>query len=225
MIIKNKRFAVGIVTLSIGVLASLLDGGRSRTKCRQLSTTAGIASIALLTILFPLGVLSTAAWADTGLGQMHFTVVAVSDAAVREGTQHRMALNGDGKFGPEHVKGGGTFVIFNDAPTGTPKPILGFGRWRAEKILSYAAAGTYGPIVASVLELEVELIIEFPAPEVASATLRLVCNVDPAGLTTGEPEGFKLTIQNSGEVFVPSVPVVGFTQITNNKPGRNRDHE
>jgi hypothetical protein len=31
---------------------------------------------------------------------MHFTVVAVSDAGVREGVHHRMAFNGDGKFGP-----------------------------------------------------------------------------------------------------------------------------
>jgi hypothetical protein len=74
-------------------------------------------------------------------------------------------------------------------------------------------AGRYGPIVASVLELEVELIVEFPAPEVVPGTLRLVCNVEPAGLTTGEPEGFKLTIPNSGEVFLPVVPPVGLTHI------------
>jgi hypothetical protein len=125
-----------------------------------------------------------------------------------------MALNGDGKFGPKHVEGGGTFVLFNDAPDGTPKPILGFGRWKAKKFVSYTnVAGSYGPIIASILELEVDLIIEFPAPEVVPGTLRLVCNVDPAGLTTGEPEGFTLTITNSGEVFLPAVPAVGLTHI------------
>jgi hypothetical protein len=183
-------------------------------RCRHLSRTAGIASVPLLTVLLLFNVMLTAAWADTGLGQTHFTVVAVSDAGEREGTRHRMALNGDGKFGPEHVEGGGTFVIFNDAPPGTPKPLLGFGRWKAKKVVSYTnVAGSYGPIVASVLELEVELIIEFPAPEVVPATLRLVCNIDPAGLTTGEPEGFRLTIQNSREVFLPAAPPVGLTYI------------
>jgi hypothetical protein len=63
-------------------------------KCRQLSRTTGIASIALFTILVLFGVLSTSAWADEGLGQTHFTVVAASDGAVREGIHHRMALAG-----------------------------------------------------------------------------------------------------------------------------------
>jgi hypothetical protein len=144
---------------------------------------------------------------------MHFTVVAMSDGRVSEGFQHRMVLNGDGKFEPGHVEGGGTFVIFNNAPAGTPKPIRGFGRWKAKKFVSYTSVGSYGPLVAGILELEVELSVEFPAPEVVPATLRVICNVDPAGLTTGEPEGFKLTIPGSGEVFLPVVPAIGLTHI------------
>ena|SRR5215475_1540272 len=124
-----------------------------------------------------------------------------------------MLLNGDGKFEPGHVEGGGTFVIFNNAPAGTPKPLQGFGRWKAKKVVSYTSVGNYGSLVAGILELEVELLVEFPAPEVVPATLRIICNVDPAGLTTGEPEGFKLNISSSGEVFVPMVPAVGLTHI------------
>src|SRR5262245_42828469 len=102
-------------------------------KCRQLARIAGVASVPLLSALLPFNVPSTSAWAETGVGQMHFTLVAVSESAGREGVTHRMALNGEGKFGLEHVEGGGTFVLFNNAPAGNPKPILGFGSWKAKK--------------------------------------------------------------------------------------------
>src|SRR5262249_38295102 len=114
MIIKKTRFAAGTLADSSGVLGSFLHGGRSlATKCRQLARTCGIAPVFILTAVLLLSAVATPARADTALGQMHFTVVAVSDAGVREGVHHRMALNGDGKFGPEHVEGGGTFVLFD----------------------------------------------------------------------------------------------------------------
>src|SRR5215510_6371323 len=106
-------------------------------KCQKLSRTAGIKSVSLVTVLLLFNVLATSAWADTGLGQMHFTVAAMSEGRTTENFQHRMLLNGDGKFEPGHVEGGGTFVIFNNAPAGTPKPLQGFGRWKAKKVVSY----------------------------------------------------------------------------------------
>ena len=47
---------------------------------------------------------------------------------------------------------------------------------------------------------------------VIPATLEVVCNIPPAGLFTGNPEGFKLTIP--GDVFVPLGPPLGITWFT-----------
>lgn len=149
--------------------------------------------------------------------QRIFRVVAVSDAGVdADGVHHRIALSGDGKFTANHVNASGTFVHFDQAPEGTPKPILASGNWKARKVLSYSGSlGAAGGIDAGILEVEVDLF-----PEGGSAItgiLRIVCNIGFAGIMTGEPEGYKLTIpgpEGSSELtFVPLDPVLGLTHI------------
>jgi len=149
--------------------------------------------------------------------QRIFRVVSVSDAGVdADGVHHRIALSGDGKFTANHVNASGTFVHFDQAPEGTPKPILASGNWKARKVLSYSGSlGAAGGIDAGILEVEVDLF-----PEGGSAItgiLRVVCNIGFAGIMTGEPEGYKLTIPGQegspGLTFVPLDPVLGLTHI------------
>ena len=124
-------------------------------------------------------------------------------------------MNGKVRFNPEAetVSGGGSFVHFNNAPP-PPKPILATGLWEATEFISWDHnAGTYDHINASILELEITL---FPdGGDETEATLRLICNIGPAGLSTGEPEGFVLTVPDAPfGSFKPLVPPVGLTHIS-----------
>ncbi len=145
-----------------------------------------------------------------------FVFVANSKAKTVGGVDHRAAFTGSGKFnaGTSTVEGGGTYIHWNNAPKGTPKPLLSFGTWKATKFMSYShQVGKYGTIRPSIVELQVDLIPQ-SGPKITGATLRLICNVGPAGLMTGEPEGYKLTIPGAPYgTFVPLDPISGITHI------------
>ncbi|MBI1927270.1 hypothetical protein HYR99_23885 [Candidatus Poribacteria bacterium] len=138
-----------------------------------------------------------------------FRVVAISDAGVDDnGVNHRIGLSGDGKFTANEVNATGNFVHYDNAFPGTPKPIIGSGTFRATKVLSYTGSmGVYGEIDAGIVEMEVDL---FPDGEQKiEAILRVICNIGIAGISTGEPEGFVLTVPSAGLKFKPLDPVVG----------------
>ncbi len=146
-------------------------------------------------------------------GDRHSYFVSFSKKTT--GEDHRTAFVGAVRFnaGRREVEGGGTFIYFNNGATGTPKPFLspGFGGWEAKEFVSYDhQVGTYGTIEASILEMKVNLL---PSDgSVIPATLRLICNVGAANLSTGEPEGFKFTAPFG--TFVPLDPVLGITHIS-----------
>lgn len=178
---------------------------------------AGLGSIALGSASGLASMLAIPASAsDRKKGNRQSTFVAVSQAQTVGGVQHRVAMNGKVRFSPEkqRVSGGGSFVHFNNAPPGTPKPILASGLWEAEEFISWDHnVGTYDHINASILQLGITLL---PDGGVATeAVLRLICNIGPAGLSTGEEEGFVLTIPGAlFGPFRPLVPPLGLTHIS-----------
>jgi len=186
---------------------------------REFLKRAGVGSAALVSIPALAGTAQA-----TGALQRRYGAVAFSQGPLIGAVQHRIAVNAAGFFIPEAgvvlPNGGGTFVHFDNAPP-VPKPIFAFGKWRPTSFVSYELGppfGTWGTVQASVLEMKVTLFAEFPvgAPPIG-ATLKLICNIGPAGIMTGQPEGFVLTVPASPFgplMFVPDVPAAGITTIS-----------
>src|SRR2546425_688338 len=113
---------------------------------RELLKKAGlglIASASLLTLDF-----TTPASAHDN--QTNFRFMAVSRATT--GTT-QIIMNGNGKVTPSQVVGGGSFVHFDPAAPGVPKPILHSGTWKAKHLVSFELIGTYGSLASGILEM------------------------------------------------------------------------
>ncbi len=184
---------------------------------REFLRKAGLGSIALASLPKFIDALAKPSFAQ---GKMRFfATVAFSTAGKVEGVEHYLVIAGEGFFDPEsgQVEGGGNFAHQDNASTVTPKTLINVGRWRPTKILSYGKqVGTYARIEASILELQVNLLPDLgPTRKIEGATLRLICNIGAAGLTTGEPEGFVLTVPGAPVgPFRPLVPPLGLTHIS-----------
>jgi hypothetical protein len=77
--------------------------------------------------------------------------------------------------------------------------------------VSFKSIGSYGTQLAGIMVAKVDLLRQSPGPEVViPATLTVVCNIPPAGIFTGEEEGFQLVI-NGGLSFMPQMPTVGLS--------------
>ncbi len=150
-------------------------------------------------------------------GVREFRFVAFSHAPpADDGSIPRMGMAGSGRFTPDRgeVQGGGSYTR-NNAADPVPRPALDFGTWLPTDIVSFDLVpdGTYGRITSSVLVLRIRLFSDVDG-SVSTGTLRLICNIGDAGITTGEPEGYRLTIDDApfGE-FRPLDPIVGITHI------------
>ena len=139
-----------------------------------------------------------------------FNVVAVNKAATVDGVQHRIGLQGHGTFTDQSVEGGGQYVHFDAAPEGTPKPILGSGKWKAKRVIRWVPnERTYGTTLApGVLDLAIDLLPdEGPsAGQVIQAILRVNCNTGPAGIINDDPD----TGQPLAEAFFLTIPDAPF---------------
>lgn len=163
-------------------------------------------------------VLVAPGWAGVGAGrpgQVSFHFLAISDAMVIDGVHHRMLMAGHGGVTPGTAVGNGSFQHQNAAGS-VPQQILGEGSWKAKELISFDQIGSHGAVgVAGVLVMEVDL-IPVDGPKV-TAELEVVCNIPPAGLFTGKPEGYKLTVP--GAPFGPFAPLgpppLGITWFTN----------
>jgi hypothetical protein len=184
---------------------------------REFLKKAGVAPVALASV--PLFAESAQARA----GGKNFRFVAFSDAATVDGVDHRIAMHGNGKITRREVEGAGSFVHFDNASP-VPQTILATGTWTPRRVLSWTQIGTYGRFIAGIAEMVVRLIPRFPpdAPEIRNATLKVVCNIGFAGILTGQPEGFVLTIPGAPfGPFEPLTPPMGLTIFS--KPGEERD--
>lgn len=119
----------------------------------------------------------------------HFRFVGISAASATD----EIVFTGDGEFGPfTALHGSGSYVEFMPCTT-PPCPLISTGTWDAIKFISFTSPGSYGHILAGHLKMHVALFQTSPSFAVIFATLDQFCNVPPAGLMTGAPEGIVLT--------------------------------
>jgi len=170
---------------------------------REFLKKAGVGSMAFASLPTLAPILARPALDDDD-GRTNFFFLSFSQGGVVDGVNHRIAMAGAGKISEAGVKGGGSFTHLN-AASSVPQTVLASGAWKAKSLVSFTLAGLWGSqFVAGILEMTVSLVADFPSRVVLPATLRVVCNLGPAGISTGEPEGFKLTVP--GAPFSPFVP-------------------
>jgi hypothetical protein len=121
-------------------------------------------------------------------------------------------MTGTGRFNRRNVVGGGFFNHF-DVGSAVPHTLLATGTWRAERVISFTETdhpeNPWGFNLSGILEMEVRLFPVGGRRRGISATLTIVCNIPPAGIFTGLPEGYFLVVDEL--TFQPATfPGVGF---------------
>jgi len=110
-------------------------------------------------------------------------------------------MSGSGRFRGGEVEGGGEFVHFKVAQLTMPSPaFIATGGWSAVELLDYAEVGTWGRAVAGILTVRAR-VKPCDGPSIP-AMLVVVCNLGPAGISTGLAEGYTLTLPG-GTTFSP----------------------
>ena len=157
---------------------------------------AGVGSLAVGSL--PL--LANVASAEDGEGRRKFYFQALSRTGSNP-TDDAIVMSGCGRFGGGEVEGGGEFVHFELAQLATPSSaFIATGGWRAVELLDYDEVGTWGRAVVGILTVHARLKpCERPS---IPATLRIVCNLGPAGISTALAEGYTLTLPD-GTTFSP----------------------
>jgi hypothetical protein len=170
---------------------------------------AGVGSVVLAS--FP--AFAGPAWAHKNDdGRTGFVFQAASGQATTLPGGESIIMSGCGRFEGSKVQGGGEFVHFDG--THIPSPaFISTGSWKARRVLSFTEIGTFGVGVAGILELAITM---RPCEgKQFAATLKIVCNIGPAGLVTSpfQQEGFTLTIPGVTP-FAPFTPNIGLTFFT-----------
>jgi hypothetical protein len=179
---------------------------------RQFIKHAGIGSLGVGALATP----STAlAGFRKGNGHQHFSLVALSGTSAEEtGEDHVLVLEGAGSFkaknGQVDRQGGGNFVHVRFRPAFPQgQELVASGKWKVTDFVSYTANWPdYGRVRPSILVVTVDL-----HPDAGGSlpgTLQVICNVGFAGISTGEPEGYRLSLP--GINF--DTPLVGLTHIS-----------
>lgn len=156
---------------------------------------AGVGSLALGSL--PL--FADVASADDGEGRRKFIFQALSRTPTGADV---IVMSGSGRFRGGDVEGGGEFVHFNGAQLTAPSPaFIATGGWSAVELLSWDEVGTWGRAVAGILTVRARL-KPCERPSIPGVTLTVVCNLGPAGISTGLAEGYVLTLPD-GTTFSP----------------------
>ena len=155
---------------------------RSRTSRREFLKKAGIGSAALAALPALGELLATPVLASNQVG---FSLTSAS----KLGTE-RVILAGDGLMTESEATGGGTFVHFS----ATDLSIIATGIWKAKRLNSFTTVGTpFGLATSGIADMDIDLI---PANnERVEGRLQIFC--DLPGRSTGEDEGFKLTVHGN----------------------------
>lgn len=162
---------------------------------KQFLKKAGVGTLALGSL--PL--LADVASADDGDEGRRFYFVALSRTA---SGADAIAMSGRGRVEGAEVEGGGEFVHFNGTQLTTPSPaFIATGGWKAVELVGFNEVGAWGRGVAGILTVRARL-NPCEGPSIQGVTLRVVCNLGPAGLQTGLAEGYTLTLPN-GAIFSP----------------------
>jgi hypothetical protein len=193
----------------------------SRIERREFLKRAGAGSAALAA--FP--VLAEPSWAhnDDDRRRRFYFQAASGQAATLTGGES-ILMSGCGSFTHRSAGGGGEFVHFDGTKVPSPN-FINTGSWRATRFLSFEEVGTWGVAVSGILELKIRL-IPCDRPAVREATLKIVCDIGPAGLVT-EPfqqEGFTLTVPGHAP-FAPFTPPAGLTLFTRRCPELDKEDD
>ena len=157
---------------------------------RTLLKTAGLGSVAAMSLPALLPNLNALAGGSNN-GHRVYVFVSFSQApATSSGVVPRIGMQGAGTFDPDAgwVKGGGSFVLFDQAKP-TPKPLIASGFWEATAFVSYdtKGLGSFGTIQPGILTFLADV------DGIGSGlTMEVVCNVGAVPLLTGEDEGWTL---------------------------------
>ena len=176
---------------------------------REFLKRAGAGSAAVAA--FP--ALAESAWAhDDDFKRRRFYFQAVSGQAATLTGGESIVMSGCGSFTHRSVHGGGEFVHFDGTRIPSPN-FIATGSWRATRFLSFEEVGTWGVGVSGILQMEIKL-LPCAGPAIG-ATLKIVCNIGPAGLATKpfQQEGFTLTVPGTAP-FSPFTPPAGLTLFT-----------
>ena len=166
---------------------------------REFLKKAGIGSLAVAST-GPL--MASPGEASLGPGKLNFRWVSASQNTAGADL---VVMTGNGIVDEHNVVGSGSWNHSDAGPP--PSPLLGFGTWKARKLVSLDIIGIYGAFAAGILKMEVNLIPEGGGNRIP-AEVTMNCNIPPAGLFTGLDEGFFLSVE--GADFQPVVlPVAG----------------
>lgn len=152
----------------------------------------------------------TSAFADGDRTNFHFDCQVKGPLA--GSVQHFLAMAGCGSFNYAHVEGRGGFLHI-DFNSPVPMTIFASGSWKARRLVSFQPFGKpYGAFQAGIAHLDIHLVRVVPSRLVVPATLRIVCNIGPAGPAsiTGLPES--IVLNANGLTF--DRPVAGLTVFT-----------
>jgi hypothetical protein len=98
-------------------------------------------------------------------------------------------------------------------PEGEPPfPIVATGHWRTRRLRSFERAGTYGTLIAGIARWRAAFRVVSPFSASVPAEMKMVCNIGPAGISTGELEGVE--VEGPDETFVQFDPPLGLTVFT-----------
>jgi hypothetical protein len=122
-----------------------------------------------------------------GKGFFFLTVSQIPD------TPDLLAISGCGTITKELIVGGGSFAHFQTVGS-PPFPIVASGHWTAKELVSFDPIGQFGVLIAGTAEWEAVLTSVTPSKAVAPATMLMACNLAPANLFTGLPEGVVVTV-------------------------------
>jgi hypothetical protein len=181
---------------------------------RQFLKHAGIGSVGLGALAA-----SPAALAGyrKGNGHQHFSLVALSGTSVaEEDFDEVLVLEGAGSFKAREAQvdreGGGNFVHVRFTPAFPDgQQLVASGKWNVTRFVSYTAGlPDYGRVRPSILVAKVVLLPD--AGGSLRGRLQVICNVGFAGISTGQPEGFRLNLPGAGINF--DTPLVGLTHIS-----------
>lgn len=152
-----------------------------------------------------------------GDGHQHFSLVALSGTSVAEvGEDHVLVLEGAGSFkaksGQVDREGGGNFVHVRFTPAfPAGQELVASGKWNARGFVSYTEGlPDYGRVRPSILVVTV--VLRPDAGGSIQGTLQVICNIGFAGISTGQPEGYRLNLPGAGINF--DTPLVGLTHIS-----------
>ncbi|HXF73151.1 MAG TPA: hypothetical protein VNO79_11135 [Actinomycetota bacterium] len=171
---------------------------------------AGLGSVALASAPGVVSALARPAWADD---EHRFRFVTVSTAGTIDGVTHLFIANGNGRVEGSSVEGFGTWAHVNGADPNPSTNLLASGKWRPVSLVSFTPIGTYGGVLeAGTLVARIVLKRLQPTRATFEGTLTVVCNIGPAGLSTGQAEGVTISIDGAPVgPFVPFPSPLGLT--------------